>query len=103
MPRVRELAAREGIASADVWARVRSGELVAYRAPRGRGQWEWRLPPRAPPNAAPSLPPPLPPPPERAAKKKRLRRPRPAGRRRGHTRRDPPERRAPRRRPPLRR
>ena len=36
MPRVREVAAREGVASADVWARVRSGELVAYRAPRGQ-------------------------------------------------------------------
>ena len=54
MPRVREVAAREGVASADVWARVRSGELVAYRAPRGRDQWEWRLTQRALPNATPS-------------------------------------------------
>jgi hypothetical protein len=54
MPRVREVAAREGVASADVWARVRSGELVAYRAPRGRDQWEWRLTQHALPNATPS-------------------------------------------------
>ena len=67
MPRVREVAAREGIASADVWARVRSGELVAYRAPRGRGQWEWRLTQRAPPNATPSVPALLPLPSERTA------------------------------------
>src|SRR3954451_22273104 len=67
MPRVRELAAREGIASADVWARVPSGELVAYRASRGRGQWEWRLAQRAPPNATPSVSALLPLPPERTA------------------------------------
>jgi hypothetical protein len=59
LPRVRELAAREGIAPAEIWTRVRSGELVAYRAPRGRDQWEWRL---APPDVAP-----LPSPPERTA------------------------------------
>jgi hypothetical protein len=52
MPRVREVAAREGVGPADIWARVRSGELAAYRAPRGRGQWEWRLAERASPNAA---------------------------------------------------
>jgi hypothetical protein len=31
LPRV-----RERVAAAEIWARVRSGELVAYRAPRGR-------------------------------------------------------------------
>jgi hypothetical protein len=67
LPRVRELAAREGVAAAEIWARVRSGELVAYRAPRGRDQGEWRLARPAPPNAAPSGPAPLPSPPERTA------------------------------------
>jgi hypothetical protein len=67
MPRVREVAAREGVASADVWARVRSGELVAYRAPRGRDQWEWRLTQRALPNATPSVSALLPLPSERTA------------------------------------
>ncbi|MDF2461757.1 MAG: hypothetical protein K0S68_1160 [Candidatus Saccharibacteria bacterium] len=67
MPRVREVAAREGVASADVWAKVRSGELVAYRAPRGRDQWEWRLGQRALPNAIPSISALLPLPSERTA------------------------------------
>lgn len=59
LPRVREVAVREGVAPAEIWARVRLGELVAYRAPRGRNQWEWRLAGRTPPNAARSSPAPL--------------------------------------------
>ena len=54
MLRIRDIAARDGIAPDAIWARVRSGELVAYRAPRGRDQWEWRLTERGLPDAASS-------------------------------------------------
>jgi hypothetical protein len=46
MERVRDVARRCGTSISDVWERVRRGEFKAYRAPRGRGQWEWWLSPR---------------------------------------------------------
>ncbi len=46
MERVRDVARRCGTSISDVWERVRRGEFEAYRAPRGRGQWEWWLSPR---------------------------------------------------------
>jgi DNA invertase Pin-like site-specific DNA recombinase len=46
MERVRDVARRCGTSISDVWERVRRGEFKAYRAPRGRGQWEWRLSPQ---------------------------------------------------------
>lgn len=47
MERVRDVAGRSGQSIAAVWRRVRAGEFAAYRAPRGRDQWEWWLSPRA--------------------------------------------------------
>ena len=46
---------------------MRSGELVAYRASRGQGQWEWRLTGHELPSAVPSGPAPLLLPQERVA------------------------------------
>jgi hypothetical protein len=46
MERVRDVAQRCGTPIDAVWERVRRGEFEAYRAPRGRNQWEWWLSPR---------------------------------------------------------
>jgi hypothetical protein len=46
MERVRDVASRCGTSIGSAWERVRRGEFEAYRAPRGRDQWEWWLSPR---------------------------------------------------------
>ena len=46
MERIRDAASRCDTSIASVWERVRLGEFAAYRAPRGRNQWEWWLSPR---------------------------------------------------------
>lgn len=46
MERVRDVARRCGTSINAVWEQVRHGEFEAYRAPRGRNQWEWWLSPR---------------------------------------------------------
>ena len=45
MERVRDVARRCGTPVDAVWERVRDGEFEAYRARRGRDQWEWWLSP----------------------------------------------------------
>jgi DNA invertase Pin-like site-specific DNA recombinase len=52
MERVSDVASRRGEALTTVWERVRRGEFKAYRAPRGRKQWEWWLSPKTPCTAA---------------------------------------------------
>jgi hypothetical protein len=53
MERVRDVASRCGSSVDAVWERVRRGELNAYRAPRGAGQWGWWISPQ-PPQLAPT-------------------------------------------------
>jgi hypothetical protein len=43
MERVRDVTRRCGTSIETVWERVRRGEFEAYRASRGRNQWEWWL------------------------------------------------------------
>jgi DNA invertase Pin-like site-specific DNA recombinase len=43
LPTLTEVAEDTGLERDAVWARVRQGDYIAFRAPRGRGQWEWRL------------------------------------------------------------
>jgi len=60
MERVRNVARRCGTSINAVWERVRRGEFEAYRAPRGRDQWEWWLSPRRPHSASEYTPLPSP-------------------------------------------
>ncbi|HET8629153.1 MAG TPA: recombinase family protein, partial [Thermomicrobiales bacterium] len=46
-PTVRQVGRERGWSRAEVWARVRAGEYVAYRHPT-RQRWEWRLQPARP-------------------------------------------------------
>lgn len=56
-PTLRQVTRERGWSRAEVWARVRAGEFVAYRHPT-RQRWEWRLQAHqataaAPPDIAP--------------------------------------------------
>jgi DNA invertase Pin-like site-specific DNA recombinase len=43
LPTLTEVMDTAGLTRDEVWGRVRQGDYVAYRTPRGREQWEWRL------------------------------------------------------------
>lgn len=43
LPTLTEVGEEMGLERDAVWARVRQGDYIAFRTPRGRGQWEWRL------------------------------------------------------------
>ncbi|GLR82644.1 recombinase family protein (plasmid) [Azospirillum oryzae] len=43
LPTLTEVAQATKLQREAVWARVRQGDYVAFRTPRGQGQWEWRL------------------------------------------------------------
>lgn len=43
LPTLTEVAQATKLQREAVWARVRQGNYVAFRTPRGQGQWEWRL------------------------------------------------------------
>ncbi len=43
LPTLTEVAAEVGLERDAVWESVRRGDYIAFRTPRGRGQWEWRL------------------------------------------------------------
>jgi hypothetical protein len=43
LPTVTELMETTGLQRDALWAAVQQGNYLAYRTPRGQGQWEWRL------------------------------------------------------------
>jgi hypothetical protein len=43
LPTLTEVAEETGLEREAVWARVRHGDYIAFRTPRGRDQWEWHL------------------------------------------------------------
>ena len=43
LPTLTAVAEETGLDRDAVWARVRQGDYLAFRTPRGHGQWEWRL------------------------------------------------------------
>jgi hypothetical protein len=43
LPTLTEVAEETGLERDAVWARVRHGDYIAFRTPRGRDQWEWHL------------------------------------------------------------
>lgn len=43
LPTLSMVAQTTGLGREEIWAKIKAGNYVAYRTPRGRGQWEWRL------------------------------------------------------------
>lgn len=43
LPTLTQVVEETGLERDAVWERVRQGDYIAIRTPRGRGQWEWRL------------------------------------------------------------
>lgn len=43
LPTLTQVVEETGLERDAVWERVRQGDYIAFRTPRGRGQWEWRL------------------------------------------------------------